>query len=416
MKKMPFVIIAFLSLVYESKSQQDLISDEMLLSGYEKLWDAGMDTTSNWWAITCPFTEKFRLTVNGEESDVYDAISRPVFSPDGNRWAAFGNTNGSITLITESEVIDLQGANQFGEMVYSANSEVLVFSYFEGTNEIIVSRDREIEVRNRVGKLFTNYNGSKVAFMGARGKSVVLNINGKETSMYDDIKPLGFWHTGEFIYAASYGRWEIYKGEETLGETYNNVMEMEINIMGDVAAFLVGGYDSRGYCILLSDEYYEPLISERYDNVKGLDLHPYLALTAFKGKYMNNWYIVYSSTEYYAGIGCGDPQFSADGNDLTYLYQTNLDSYYSCNGVKGYFPYGSDILDPIAHATDSETYAYSNGEMLIMRYSTNRKFVGSNFVDRTTQARYNRFEKRYECLGIIRDRLYMLAIDVPDIY
>ncbi len=414
---MPLIIIAFISLFYicEGKNEE-LISDELLLNGYEKLWDAGMDTTHNWWAITSPFTGKYRLIVNGDESNVYDTISKPVFSPDGNRWAAFGNTNGAIQLITESEVIDLNSANYFGEMVYSANSEVLVFSYFAGVNEIIIGRNKEFEVRNRVGRLFTNYNGSKVAFMGARGNRLVMNINGKETSMYDEIWPVGFWHTGEFIYCAGYGRWDIYKGDETLGETYNSIIDAKINLMGDVAAFLVGSYDGQGYSILLSDDYYEPLRSERYEHAKGLALHPYLALTAFRGKYLNNWYIIYSSTEFYAGVGCGNPQFTADGNDLTYIYNTNLDSYYSCNGVKGYFPYGSNILDPIAHASDSDTYAYSNGQNLIMRYATSRKFVNSTFVDRTTQARYNRFEKRYECLGIIRDKLYMLAIDVPDIY
>ena len=408
-----FVFVAIIA----TKAESEYANDYLLLNGHEELVTMGMDTTYNWWAMTSPFTKKFRLIVNGIESKAYDKISKPLFSPDGGRWASFADANGSIQILTENSVIDLPSATAFGEMVWSANSEVLVYSYFESVNEIIVTRNREIEVRNRIGTLFTNYNGSKIAFLGSRVGSMVLNVNGKETTIYDEIKPFGFWHNGNFIYAVRSGyRWEIMKGDKSLDDTYTNVIEGKVNMAGDVAAFLITGYDTKSRSILLSDDYYEPLVGKGYDYAIALDLHPYLALYAYKARYRENYYIVYSSTEYYAGTAASDPFFSADGNDLSFVYQTSLNSYFNNNGERGYFPDGSNITDPVAHATGSNTYAFSSGISLIMRYTSTRRFEQSSLVNATTYARYNRIDKRYECLGATNNRLYLLTLDVPDVY
>ena len=396
---------------------EELCADYLLLNGYEDLVSYGMDTTTNWWAITQPFSNKYRLTVNGEQSLVYDAISKPVFAPDGKRWAAFADANGAVKIITESEVVELHSATDFGSMVYSGNSNVLVYSYFEGINEIIVNDEHDVEVRNRIGDLYTNYNGSKVAFIGKRGGYYVLNVDGKETTGYDFILPHGFWYDDRFVYSVQYGtRWEIMRGDKPVGETYSSVVDGKVNLMGTVGAFLVGGYDGRGYGILLSDDYYEPLLGASYEQVSDLALHPYLALYAYKARYQSTYYVVYNTTEYYAGTGAGAPFFSADGNDLSFVYQTELDSYFSNNGVRGFYPSGSNVYDPVAHAPNSSTYAFTNGTNLVMRYSDKRNYHACSMVDYTSQARYNRVHNCYEALGVISNKLYLLTITVPDTY
>lgn len=415
----PFLYVSLLLFLpalftFQTAEGRELCKDYRLLDGYEIIQDAGLDTTRNWWAITKPFSTKYRLIVNGEETDSYDSVSVPVFSPDGRRWAAFADASGRIQLITESKTVDLYSANGFGDIVYSGNSQELIYSYFESGNEIIVTPDKEIEVRNKASRIFVNYTGSKTAFLGRRLGKFVLNIDGKETNMYDEIMPFGFWHDDRFVYAVKYGdRAEIMRGEESIDETYSDVLEGKVNLAGTVGAFLVSGFGSDSYSVLLSDDYYNPLRGRNYDFVGGLALHPYLPLYAYRAQYRDKYYVVYNNTEYHAGIGAGNPEFSSDGEDLSYIWRSELDMYFSINGVKGYYPRGGTTGDSFAHASGSETYAFTNGTNLVMRYAHERHFHACTMVDATSPARYNRFEDRYEALGIITNKLYLLTIEVP---
>jgi hypothetical protein len=87
------------------------------------------------------------------------------------------------------EIID---ATDFGEIVFSPMGQYLAYTYFQGDNEIINLPFRTINVNYRIGKLFIDNSGRSYTMLGQRGNKFVININGKESSTYDSIIPIGY--------------------------------------------------------------------------------------------------------------------------------------------------------------------------------------------------------------------------------
>ncbi len=413
MKKILLVFIIVLSSCTLLKAE-NYCYDYLLLDGYEDLISVGMDTTFNWWAITKPFTDKKRLTVNGKETDVYNDISSPIFSPDGMRWASFAMDNGSLTLVTESDAVYLPGISA-GELHYSGNSETLLYSFYEGTVENICSPKDTIKITNRAGKIFINYTGTKVAFIGLRGSYYVININGRESQQFDEILPIGFWYDDSFLYAARLGEgWEIYKNKEPLTEKFAGVSEIAINLEGTVAAVLVSGYDGWGYGLMFSDEYNQPLQGRAYKKVSGLTLHPRATLFSYRGFDDEEKYsVTLNSVEYVAGRITGQSQFTYDGSELYFFASNEINSFINVNGKRTNTRYfaGADAVIP--RAPRSDTYAVTNGTNLIMRFIEQNKDHAGTMVDWTSEPRYNWRDNVYEALGVINRKLYLLTCTVP---
>lgn len=404
-----FIVLSSFTLL----RSEDYCADYLLLDGYEDLVTVGMDTTFNWWAITKPFTDKQRLTVNGNETDVYDDIYSPVFSPDGLRWAAFGINNGSLTLITETDAVYLPGISA-GELHYSGNSETLLYTFYEGTVETICSPTDTIKITNRAGELYINYAGTKVAFIGFRGNYYVININGKESQQFDEIIPIGFWYDDSFLYAARVGNgWEIFKNKESLTEKFAGVSETAINLDGTVAAVLVNGYDGWGYGLMFSDEYNKPLQGRAYKKVTNLVLHPRVPLFSYKGFNEEKYCVTLNSVEYVAGRITNKPRFTYDGSELYFFASNEINYFININGKKTYIKYfaGADAVIP--RAPGSDTYAFTNGTNLIMQFIDQKKEHHGTMMDWTSEPRYNWRDNQYEALGVINRKLYLLTAAVP---
>jgi hypothetical protein len=412
MKKILLVLFLLLSSFALLRSE-DYCTDYLLLDGYEDLVRVGMDTTFNWWAITKPFTDKQRLIVNGNETDVYDDITNPVFSPDGLRWATFGNNNGSLTLITDSGAVYVPGISA-GELHFSGDSQTLLYSFYEGTVETICIPTDTIKITNRAGKIFINYTGTKVAFLGLRGSYYVININGRESQQFDEIIPIGFWYDDSFIYAARLGEgWEIYKNKTPMTEKFAGVAETAINLEGTVAAVLVNGYDGWGYGLMFSDEYSQPLQGRAYKKVTSLSLHPRAALFSYKGFNEEKYSVTMNSVEYVAGRITNTPQFTYDGSELYFFASNEINYFININGKKTYIKYfaGADAVIP--RAPGSDTYAFTNGTNLVMRFIAQNKEHHGTMMDWTGSPRFNWRENEYEALGVINRKLYLLTASVP---
>jgi hypothetical protein len=87
------------------------------------------------------------------------------------------------------ETID---ATDFGEITFSPNGRYLAYSYYQGETEIINLPFRQISITYRYGKLFIDNSGASFTFLGLRGSRFVININGRESSTYDSIIPIGY--------------------------------------------------------------------------------------------------------------------------------------------------------------------------------------------------------------------------------
>jgi hypothetical protein len=364
-----------------------------------------MDTTSNWWAVTQPFTSGYRLYVDGQKSDVYSRLRSLTFSPDGNRWACFARSNTQWNLLTNDGVKPLPG-DSVGEILFSPNSEALVYSYYEGEHETIIYGERSVRVLRRFGKLFTSSGGERIAFMGYRGDDLVLNVNGVETSAYANIMPIGFWYDGEFVYAAGNGSiWEIFKGSKAISEPYVSISQAAINLQGNVLGATVKLSSGKMMALMISDEYSEPLTGRPYDEVSNLTIHPSVPLIAYAAKRETGYCVVMSSTEYDCGESKAVPIFTHNG-DL-YFWGCNINCYVSINGkayktnstLDGYY-----VMKP-----GSRTIAYTSSTSLAIRYLDRDDMAAGMMVDQTFTPRYNWRTGRYEALGRINQRLYLLT-------
>jgi hypothetical protein len=410
MLKTIFILII---LFVVSSNSQELCRDYRLYDGGETLFNYGMDTTFNWWAITTPTPNRQRLIVNGEESQIYSSVNPPVFSYDGLAWATFGIDQGVTTLLTRDTTIFLF-ASEPGEILFSSISDELVYTYKKGDLEYAVLPNRTIEMLNKSGNLFVNQNATKYAYSTKRGSSFSLIINGKETTIYDRIIPIGFNIENQFVYAAFSGNgWQVYADNKTISEIYPDFYEYAINREGTVIAFNVRSFNSRQLCITISHEYYEPLISKQYESVSNLALHPYLALVGFSATFQTNRYVAINSAEYFAGIRPGPPKFTYDGDEL-YFMSCDMDCFMNINGKRYTLKIVLEPGNQIAVAPGTKTFAYSTSSSMMLYFLETGAIHSGMMVDYITAPRYNRFDKRYEAIGSISNRLYMLTCTPPE--
>jgi hypothetical protein len=400
----------YLLILFTNIALADKCSDVMLLDGSEKLLAYGMDTTHHWWAVSEPFTGKNRLYVDGFQSQVYNSLNNLVFSPDGSRWACFAQDNLHWNLITNDTIIELPGTD-VGEIHFSSNSEVLAYSYFEGDLETIIYGYKKLQLYQRFSNFFVNHNGTNVAFTGYRSNVMVVSIGGVESTTFDTIIPIGFWEDEHFVYAGRNGaNWQIYKGKKPITEVLSSIMETAINLDGTVLAALVRRGGSYAFGMLISDEYREPLISKPYEQVQNLVLHPYLPMLAYNAQIDLNNLVVFNTVEYAGGDYMGRPFFTYDGSEL-YFAGCRFDCFININGRQ--YRVQSDIssIDQFAVKPDSKTIAYCTSSSMIVRYLETEDLYAGKMLDTTQPPRYNWRKDRYEALGTISNRLYLLKCD-----
>lgn len=383
-------------------------NDYLLLDGMEPLKSVGMDTTRNWWAISEPFAGMSRITISGKQSKTYNDISTPIFSPDGNKWAFFAEDNTTLYLVTNDTSISL-GYGKPGKIVFSGNSEHFAYSYYQNNTEYIHLNDKKYEIINGVKDVFIDYYGTNLAFAIRKGYNLYAVKNYTEYGIYDEIKILGFDDNSKIVYAAKSGNgWQFYKDDKVISDIYENVSEVKANLEGTVFAALVLNLAGKYQSVLISDEYYEPLVGAPFDGAIGLALHPTLALFAYVGKRNLINYIVYNSAEYVSGEFSGKPHFSWDGEELYYI-SCDIDCYIGINGKKYLLNNVIDIGTNLAIAPGTNTYAYSTSSSLVVAKLDAKGLTAGMMVDKLINPRFNHFENRYETLGVINNKLYLMT-------
>jgi hypothetical protein len=402
------IIIIFTAIAYLYLNA-DSYKEAMLLDGSEPLINYGMDTTGHWWAVTEPFAGDYRIYINGEESEQFKEIRNLSFSPDGTKWAYFARDNVQW-FIVENNVKRYLPGNLAGELLYSNNSQELIYSYFNGEEETVSYSGKTMRLYQRAGKLYTDFTGNRIAFKGYRGNKVVMNINGWETPQFDDILPIGFWYDGKFLYAASNGGlWEVYKNDEAITEVFTNITEVAINRFHNVAAIIGQRSSGKSLAVLFSDDYYEPLLGKPYDQAYNLTLHPYAPLLAYNASQFAENMIIYSSTEIFSGQETSMPYFTCDGDDL-YFIGCNIDCFINVNGRKYDIGTFLDINIPYVKKSGSNTIAYATSTTMVVRYLDRDELVAGRIIDGIIHPIYNWRTQQYETLGNIYDRLYMMAV------
>ncbi|GAB1371217.1 hypothetical protein MASR1M45_12790 [Candidatus Kapaibacterium sp.] len=408
---MKYLFAIIFLFVYTAKSQ-DICKDYRIYDGDEPLFSIGIDTTFNWWAITNPTTDRYRLIINGGESGLFSKVEKPVFSYDGFKWGSFVIDQGVTTLLTNDSTIFLY-ASEPGEIKFSSITNQLVYSYRRGSIEYAVLPGRTVEMMNKSGGYYVNQNATRIAYPVKRGSSYAININGRESTLYDRVLPFGFDVENKFIYAAYLGNgWQVYADNKTVSEIYPDIYEFAINREGTCYAFACRTFTGRQQVVLYSNELYEPIISKQYEAVNNLVLHPYYAISGFSSIFQTIRYVSMNSAEYFAGVQPGPPQFTYDGDEL-YFISCDIDCFMYLNGKR----YNMKIrLEPggqIAVAPGTKTLAYTTNTSLMVYYLETHALHSGMMADFVTPARFNRFDNRYEALGVINNRIYLMTCAAP---
>ena len=400
-------IIAFLfSTSVELKA--DMCSEEVIFDGAENVVGMGIDTTGHYWIITSPVQGYYRLIIDGKQSDRFKAIKMLRFSNDGQRWVCFVKDNVNWNIMTNDTLIRLD-CDSVLNIGFSPNSEVLYYAYKIGTQVFYKIGNRAL-IRSiaGTGEMYVSWAAKRYAIGEIRGDRKIYKLQGWETPTYDEIRPLGFWNDGEFLYLVKIGNyWEIYKGKESISETYTNITEAAMNIWGTAAGFLARRSSNDAVGILLSDEYYEPLISKSYESVSGLALNPMIDLIAFKATYNRTNFIVLSSTEYSGGEETGNPHWTYDGSEL-YFSGCSSDCFINIDGRKYNLNQMFERIDDFVVKPGSKTIAYASGSNLVVRDITSGSIYAGKMMDYVTKPIYDWGKSAYVALGRIANRVYLL--------
>lgn len=432
--KYSFIILFLYNYTYSSEKCQDF----SILNNGEPVVSFGMDTTYNWWAVTQPFTDRYRIIINGNESDSYLRIFTPNFSANGDNYAYFAENQSIFSLITHSKgysssnnnsdinniyninnekVVNLI-TNNFGVIKYSGNSKILAYSYqINNLTEIkIVNSNNPNNVINEfknligVNKDFViDYEGYNIAYIAERGGLKNLYMNNIELGYFDDIKIFGFWEDGSLYYASRNGNiWRVNKNKEVIVDNLVFVQDGQVNLFGTYIAFV--GTSPNGQQNLYSyyDDLYEPLMSKPFEVISNMVLNPITYLTAFRAKYSLNELVVLSLTTYASSPTATPPQFTFEGSELFYSYCDN-NCFFSVNGKNYRLKNNIDVMTKLVKKPYSESFAYvSNIGLFVYDLFTEVIYSGM-MVDYIIPPRYNRFEDRYESIGMINNRLYLLT-------
>jgi len=399
------IIIILLSTINLSAQ---LCFDYQIWDGSEPVKQYGIDSTGNWWIITEPFSNYNRLIVNGEQLEEFNHISTPIFSRDGKRWTTFGEYQGSWYLITEQDIIELKATGP-GNIVFTSNSNHIAYSYFSTNIEYIILPNKKIEVYGKQGTFYVNQDATKFAFKGIRGSKYVLNINGKESVAFDDIIPIGFWYDDEFVYAAQNGfNWQVYKNYSPITRTYSNIKEPLINPNGTVLAFIATTFSNRQIAVTITSDLVEPLESRQYDLVSYLSLHPELPVVTFFARKDNFPLICINTAEYATSNESSPPYFSNDGNDIFYI-GCDFACFISINGIRYNLKHSIAPQTKLAIKSNSKTVAFSSSSSMNLLFLETGKMHSGMMVDRILPPIYNTKNRRYETIGQIGNRLYLLT-------
>ncbi len=401
------LLILTFSILCTSIAYADKCSDRILLSGEEPLMRYGIDSTQHWWAVTQPFTNGFRLIIDGVASSVYQEVSDPKFSPDGSDWAAFALDNAAQWSLLRRDTIIRLNCTANGEISFGQYG-ALAYSYRQGDNEIFMLNGKEYRTLDRIGRIFIACNGYHFAYSAKRGSGEVIVTNDYESDIYEAARVIGLWADGKPVFIAlSGGQWRLHKGKEALSRAFENITEAVINPECTAVA-IIGATQSGSVVQLYSEEYYEPIESRMYDSMHDLTIHSTKPMYACTAQFNRSVFVVFNGVEYDGGRECGKPFFTYNGSELIF---PSVDQQYSftVNGKRYVQPAAIDISRKYAVKPGSKTYAYGSSAGLVVREMSKDMAYSGTMVDETIAPRYNWRNGRYETLGRINQRLYLLT-------
>jgi hypothetical protein len=413
------IILCFFFLL--SMMQGDCIAGEqcgatLLLDGSQEFITADIDSTGHWWAITRPFSNRYKVWVDGKSARDYDSVQIPVFAPDGSDWAFFGYRNGVWYISTRDSEYILRAARPViaffargGRLAWIqkvGEAEFLMLAPFLGMPE------KEIQLINRSGNCYISNDGMHYAYIGARGSQQSLITDQMESARYERIQCAGFMYDNSIVYAGFTGdRWYTMRNDQELLVSLA-LNDLQINQACTVLSFIAGQGNSASI-VMISDDFAQPYKGPAYERVENLVLHPEAALAAYKVYVAGLPRIVLNRSEYDAGLACGMHRFTHDGAELYFIGDDRQEQFMNINGKKYIQKNALNLQRVYAVHPKSGTFAFATNSALVMQRLHDGFSWAGIMVDQASNPVFNWHTARYECLGRVNNRLYLMHCTVP---
>ena len=92
-----------------------------------------------------------------------------------------------------------------------------------------------------------------------------------------------------------------------------------------------------------------------------------------------------------------------------YFIGCDIDCFVSVNGKRYDVSNSVDVSQNIVIAPGTETIAYTTSSSLVVKSLTSKNLNAGMMVDSITKPRYNWRSQKYEALGMINNKLYLLT-------
>jgi hypothetical protein len=383
-----------------------------LLPGDDNLLDYGLDSTSHWWAITSPFSDRFRLYVDGKKHGDFLRVTVPTFSHyEGKQWGAFVQQNDGLwDIILNDSLIKLESMKPT-EITFSTNSATVAFSSFKSNFEEVYFGNKVYEVINRVSRLVISPEGRRIAYVVQQGNLQTLFVNGNEIETLQEISIIGFFYDGSIIYTARQGnQWNVYKNDEQISITYQAISNAAINRFGTTVAVSAQQLNNQAVIWMYSEEYNQPVLSQQFDGITSLTLHPTKAVVMAECRRNEQKIVTIQFTEMGGGLINSKPAFTVGGEQYYFISCENICSMV-IDGVRRILNNSIELHKNFSTAVkpNGKTFAISSLSSLVVRYIEKDELYSGMMLNNMTPPRYNWRTDTYEALGSIQHRLYMLS-------
>lgn len=411
---MRFIVLTYILYVCFSTQlySQQRCSDVELLPGDENLLEFGLDSTSHWWAITSPFADRYRLIVDGKKHGDFLGLTKPVFSHfEGKQWGAFVQQNDGLWDIIINDSLYKLESMKPTEIVFSTNNTAVAFSSMKSNFEEVYFGNNRYEVINRVSRLVLSPEGRRIAYVLQQGNLQTLFVNGNEVETFQEISIIGFFFDGSIIFSARQGnQWNVYKNDEQLSITYQGISNATINRFGTTVAVSAQQLNNQAVIWLYSEEYNQPVLSQPFDGITSLTLHPTNAVVMAECRRNDQRIVTIQFTEIGAGFSNSKPSFTVGGEQYYFLSCENLCSMV-IDGVRRILNNRVEFHQNFSAAIKpkGKTFAISSSSSLVVRFLEKDELYSGMILNNMTPPRYNWRADRYEALGSIQQRLYLLS-------
>lgn len=161
--------------------------------------------------------DKWAVEIDGQESQAFDFVDNPTFSPDGTQFVYSATDSGQSFMVIDNTVQE-QVYDKILQIIFSPDGKKLGYVAEKGSQSMIVLNGQEGKAYQEIAPLQTSSgstyiifspDGKSIAYKVVDDKGTYVVVNGQAGKVYTDIISFAFTPDGQFTYQAQSGDQQI---------------------------------------------------------------------------------------------------------------------------------------------------------------------------------------------------------------